>query len=110
MKALADDEAVVPTIWARELTNALLVGVRRGRLSEEEASSAHLRLLSLPVVVEPMTRKETFEDTTRIARRHGLSAYDAAYVELARRRRIPLATLDGSMKAAARAEGVEVIP
>ena len=109
LEQLLGGEAVVPTVWPREITNALITGVRRGRLTDEEARTAQKMFEALPIVVEPLTRREVFEETVRLARLHELSSYDAAYLELARRLDIPLATTDRALARAAGSEGV-VLP
>jgi predicted nucleic acid-binding protein len=63
-------------------------------------------LAALPITVDEETKAHAFADTTYLARSHNLSAYDAAYLELAMRRGVPLATLDEQLKDAARAVGV----
>ena len=103
------DEAVAPALWPLEVTNGLVVAERRGRLGAEEAAQAVRMVAALPVAVEPLARQRTFETTYRLARTHTLSSYDAAYMELAARLGLPLATLDGALAAAATAEGVTVL-
>jgi predicted nucleic acid-binding protein len=61
-------------------------------------------LLELPIVTDPFTRSRDFNTTWRLARTHGLSAYDACYLELAMRLNLPLVTLDERLRAAAEAE------
>ena len=97
---------IVPVIWHLEVANALLVGERRKR-SEEKNTSEWIRYLtSLPITVDDQTTSHAFQDILSLARTHHLSAYDAAYLELASRRNIPLATLDTKLKNAAKTLGI----
>ena len=105
---LADAQAIVPALWPLEVANATIVGERRKRL-DEARSSRFLSLLSrLPIVVDEETAARAWADTMHLARAHNLSAYDASYLELAVRRGLPLACLDGKLKAAAVAVGVPI--
>ncbi len=98
--------AVVPTIWPLEVANAALVGERRNRLDEARSTRFFALLGGLPIVVDDATSGKAFGDIAHLARAHNLSSYDAAYLELAIRRGLPLACLDGKLKAAALAAGV----
>src|SRR5208282_4872288 len=94
---LKTDYAVVPAIWWYEIRNLLVVSERRQRIAEVE-SAAFLRVLSAyPIRLEPL---QPDTDILRIARQHRLSFYDAAYLALALRERLPLATLDKRLEAA----------
>jgi predicted nucleic acid-binding protein len=99
-------EAIVPRLWWFEIRNGLVVNERRGRFTELE-TVRFLRDLSQLVIV--------FDDTPdsiavlTLARRHRLTVYDAAYLELALREAVPLATLDVALAVAARAENVPVL-
>ena len=101
-------DAVVPELWTLEVCNVLSAAVRESRVSQEDAAAARAALLALPIAVDPTERRRAFTATTALAERHGLTAYDATYLELARRRRIPLATRDGPLRRAAEVEGVEL--
>jgi predicted nucleic acid-binding protein len=102
---LATDSAIVPYIWWYEVRNLLVVNERRGRITVDE-SAAFLRILSAyPIRIEPDAEAE---DVFRIARRCRLSFYDAAYLALAVREQLPLATLDKNLQAAATTENVEL--
>jgi predicted nucleic acid-binding protein len=103
---LAADSAIVPHIWWYEIRNILVVNERRRRISVDE-SAAFLRILSAyPIRIEPDTEES---DIFRIARRCRLSFYDGAYLALAIRERLPLATLDRNLENAARMEEVELL-
>lgn len=102
--------ASVPALWALEVANTLAVAERRNR-SSRSASAAFVReLAELPIDVDPQTAERALRETLNLARRHGLSVYDAAYLELAQREVLPLATIDQALRRAAVAEGVELLP
>lgn len=107
-KKFPDVEAVVPALWYLEVTNVLLVGERRGRCDQTDTANWTTFLSSLPITVDEQTSNRAFSDVLALARTHNLSAYDAAYLELALRRGLPLATLDSSLRAAATKAGVAI--
>ena len=101
-------QAHVPSLWPLEVANALLVGERRRRITPADTTRFLAILGALPITVDEETVAHAWADTMHLARAHNLSAYDAAYLELALRRGLPLATLDGKLKAAATAVGVSL--
>ncbi len=103
---LVDKRAVVPSIWPLEAANATLMGERRKRLDGARSQRFFLLLAALPIVVDDETSGRAFSAIVHLARTHQLSAYDAAYLELAIRRGLPLACNDGKLKNAALAAGV----
>jgi predicted nucleic acid-binding protein len=104
--SLANMRAVVPSIWLLEAANATTVGERRGRLDEARSRRFFVLLEALPIIVDKETGTRAFGYIVHLARAHQLSAYDAAYLELAIRRGLPLACLDSKLKTAAAAAGV----
>ncbi len=96
------DEAVVPSRWWVEIRNILVVSERRGRITEPDTAVFLRGLTSLRIRVD---REPDEGVVLRLARTHGLSVYDASYLELALRGAIPLATLDTRLTGAASAEG-----
>lgn len=101
---LESDEALVPQLWHLEVRNSLLVASRRGRLSPDAPTERLDALRDLPI------RTDSGCDLSlafALAQKHNLSFYDAVYLELAKRNRAPIATLD---KALARAAGIEGLP
>ena len=104
--SLASATAVVPSLWRLEVANALLMGERRKRTTEAKVTQFLVLLSALPINVDDETDARAWSDTLSLARAHDLSVYDAAYLELARRRDLPLATLDASLKAAAKKIGI----
>jgi predicted nucleic acid-binding protein len=106
LDALADTHAFVPDLWHLEVANTLLVGERRKRSTRADTLAWLGFLSALPITVDAETRNHVFGNTLNLARDHNLSAYDAAYLELAMRLALPLATLDEKLKAAATDVGV----
>ena len=106
LDSLATTRTIVPVLWPLEVANALLMGERRGRSTESETIRWVGILGRLPIVIDDSTNSRAWGVTLGLARGHKLSAYDAAYLELAIRLRLPLATLDKPLKAAASAVGV----
>ena len=106
LDGIRDGGALVPSIWWYELRNALVVNERRGRI-EPAQSDAFLQLVTrLRITVEPPPQPSS---VMTLARDHRLSVYDAAYVELALRESLPLATLDGKLSQAAARLGVDCL-
>lgn len=109
LKRLALYDALVPEIWAFEIASSIFVSCSKRRRIAEQQIREYLDLLkALPIRVEAQTLWENL-DLESLARRRDLAAYDAAYLRLAKRINLPLATTDGSLKEAAMAEGVAVI-
>ncbi|NUM55252.1 MAG: type II toxin-antitoxin system VapC family toxin [Candidatus Hydrogenedentes bacterium] len=106
--ALQHTQARVPAIWYFEVANVLVVGERRARLTAED-SVAFLSLVArLPIEIVPPETADGMSNTLAIAKQTGFSAYDSAYIDLATRENVPLATLDKSVAAAAQAFGVQL--
>ena len=103
---LTSTEAVVPSLWPLEVANAVLMGEQRNRSTQADAQRWIAVLETLPITLDGETAAHAWNDTLKLARAQNLSAYDAAYLELALRRGLPLATLDAELKAAAQAVGV----
>lgn len=95
--------ALVPPIWGLEVGNALLVAVKRKRLSRTHLDRAFERLEALPIEVDSAG---SLASILGMAAQSGLTTYDAAYLELANRRGLPLATLDNQLSSACRKLGV----
>ena len=106
---LAVGEAIVSSLWPIEVTNGLSSALREKRIDLEGAAEARNTLVALPVVVDPVDRRRAFEDVPRLARAHGLTTYDASYLEVAVRLGLPLATLDRTLARAAVDEGVPAV-
>jgi predicted nucleic acid-binding protein len=104
-----DEGVVVPQHWLLEVSSALLRGERRNRSAIEDTDAFLSRLREIPVELAAVDADRIAAVIIPLARRHRLSVYDAAYLELAGRRELPLATLDRSLAEAARAVGVALI-
>lgn len=101
--------AVVPAIWRLEVANVLRMAVRRQRFSEQFFDAAIDRLGELPIHEDQETSRHAWSATSDFARNERLTLYDAAYLELAVRKRLPLATCDRELAAAAKRHGLEVL-
>ena len=101
--------AWVPALWRLEVANSLHMAVRRKRIDAafRDASLADLALLNIGT--DPDTDAFAWSTTLELAQSHGLTVYDAAYLELAQRIALPLATLDEELRAAGRAVGVALL-
>ncbi len=106
LRRIQCEEAIVPSLWWFEIRNTLIINERRGRIRAADTSDFLRRLVRLTITIDRMP-EET--DVLDLARRHGLTVYDAAYLELARRASLPLATLDRSLTRAAKAERVTLV-
>jgi predicted nucleic acid-binding protein len=106
---MQDCEAFVPEIWSLEIANVLLVAERRNRITQEQSLEAILLLQSLLIQVDTFTNANALGTTLVLGRQEGLAAYDAAYLELALRLGLPLATLDTRLAEAATRCGVELV-
>ena len=106
--ALVGGRAFVPALWPIEVANVLLVAMRRGRIADGERSRIWRNLEALPITIDPVSTSRTRGAVFDVARTHQLSVYDAMYLELAIRMRLPLATLDRALASAGRAAGLEV--
>lgn len=103
---LTSDIAYAPALWWFEVRNILVVNERRKRIREEESAAFLMNLSRLPVEIDHEPKEDT---VLRLARRHQLTVYDAAYLELALRHQCSLATLDSALIHAARVEGISVL-
>jgi|SRR5271155_2705972 len=105
----AGTEVLTPAIWPFEVANALLVAERSKRITVAQVTALLRRVAGLPISVEPIEVGRAFEQILSVARQQNLTEYDAAYLELALRTGLPLATLDGKVKQAARLFDVELV-
>jgi predicted nucleic acid-binding protein len=101
--------AVVPALWHFEIGNVLLTAERRRRLTQERGTRMLAVLAALPIATDDTTSARITRDVVPLARQHGLTAYDAAYLELAIRTGGPLATRDAALLAAGKASGVATL-
>lgn len=108
LEKFPEDQAQVPSIWASELANVLLMAERRKRLTSTETASVLARLQHLPIEVVSLEVDVILAQVLPLAREHRLSVYDAVYLALAIREQIPLATLDQDLIRAARTADVPI--
>jgi predicted nucleic acid-binding protein len=106
---LRESHGFVPAIWPLEIANALLVGERRGRISQADAMQFLSLVRNLPVAVDTDVSESAIDRIIALARAHDLSAYDASYLELAMRMGVPIATLDRQLISAANNLGKPLI-
>ncbi len=103
LERVAKIGGVAPALWWVEVRNVLVTAERRGRLTQEDTAAAVQAIDALGIHLDHAPDSTSL---LRLARTHGLTAYDAMYLELSIRQQRPLATLDGKLSAAAQAEGV----
>lgn len=106
---IRDYGAWVPSLWRIEIANALEMDVRRGRRPAEFRDGALADLALLSIQIDQETDRQAWSSTLTIAAKYRLTVYDAAYLELSLRRRLPLATLDRQLRAAAESAGVRLL-
>lgn len=106
---VADAGAVVPALWRLEVANSLTVAVRRNRIDTEFRRAALADLALLDIATDQHTDSQAWAETLQLADRYRLTLYDAAYLELAQRRKLPLATLDQELLMAAQATGTKTL-
>jgi predicted nucleic acid-binding protein len=105
----AGEEVLVPAHWPLEILNSLLVAGRKGRVTDQQVSEFLEDLAALPIRVLPAAAAEQLRAIRSLAQQYRLTAYDAAYLELAQRAGLPLATLDGDLRKAAAAVGAALV-
>jgi predicted nucleic acid-binding protein len=107
---LADGaSAVVPNIWSLEAANVVAKSEKKKVITEAETKTFFTLLSDLDITVDSLTHQHALHDTLSIAMRFDLSAYDAAYMELALREGIPMATLDDGLRTAFKKAGGELV-
>ncbi len=106
---LADEEAVAPALWPLEVANALVMAERRARLSVAGLSRSVKLLQQLAVEIDEEGHRRAFQDLLNLARSERLTPYDAAYLELALRLGVPLASKDARLRNAAARLGLPLL-
>lgn len=109
LRRLVAGRAAVPTVWALEVANVLLGAERRGRITPAGSARFLALLDALPIDVDAHTPVRAGREILTLARAHGLSSYDASYLELAARSGIPIATRDRPLRDAARTLGLGLL-
>jgi len=105
----AGAEALVPSIWPVEVANALLIAERRNRIALAQVTAILQKIAGLPIAITPIDPARAFDHILPVARQQSLSGYDAAYLELALRQGLPLATLDEHLRRVAKITGVVLL-
>lgn len=105
---LQDDRAVVPVLWELEFSNVLRSACLRKAMTAQAAQAVITQIVSLPIAVDRHAVAPS--EFLALALRFGLTSYDAAYLELALRLQLPIATLDAALQNAAMASGVGLVP
>ncbi|WP_330925970.1 type II toxin-antitoxin system VapC family toxin [Candidatus Sororendozoicomonas aggregata] len=108
MATLAQVDALVPNLWHLEVCSVIASSERRGDVDAGQSEGFIAQLANLPIYVDPLTANQAFSRTLGLARNYNLSSYDAAYLELAVRERLPLATLGHALAKAANKAGVKL--
>jgi predicted nucleic acid-binding protein len=106
---LAGQQAHVPVLWLYEVVSVLAKAQRTASITADKVHGFLEDIRSLDITVDDESFGHIFGDVHRLAVEHGLSGYDAAYLELAIRKGLPLATLDEELQKAARTAGVELL-
>lgn len=106
-KSLATSTAIVPSLWPIEIANVILAAERAQRCTSAQAATWLGYLAELPITLDPDTSARAWSSTLDLGRQHGLTAHDAAYLELALRSRLPIATLDDVLRTAASGIGIK---
>ena len=109
LEQVVEHGAVAPTVWPLEVLNALVMAERRKRVDAAQRQRLTGFLRDLPIALDGETAAQAWSATVQLAERHRLTVYDAAYLELAQRRGLPLASLDNGLRAAAEAVGVALV-
>jgi predicted nucleic acid-binding protein len=102
-------EVLTPAIWPLEVANALLVAERRKRITVAQVTALLQRMAGLRISVDPIQLGTAFNQILSVARQNDLTEYDAAYVELALREALPLATRDDKLRRAATRVGITLV-
>lgn len=108
--SLVDGRAFVPSLWPVEVGNVLLTATRRNRIGVGERPQIRASLEALPIEIDSVKPSRVWGAALELAQTHQLSAYDAMYLELAMRLRLPLATLDRALQSAAQSIGLSPPP
>jgi predicted nucleic acid-binding protein len=106
LKSMADATAIVPNLWRLEVANVLLASEKRQQLDVKASELFVRQLQQLSIFSDSQTANRVFSDTLLLARQYQLSSYDAAYLELALREGLPIASLDKDLLKAAASVGV----
>jgi predicted nucleic acid-binding protein len=110
LERVRDEGALVPSLWHLELGNVMIQAERRGRVMSADVTTRLELIGDLPIVTDGETPLRALHEILALARAENLTTYDAAYLELAIRRGLPLATNDKRLRSAGKNTGVQIIP
>jgi predicted nucleic acid-binding protein len=110
LRLTTGDQIVVPAHWPTEVSNGLLVAIRKQRITLARAETFWNELAILPVTIQAPLSPEQAKFVLRLSVQHGLTFYDGAYLDMAQRMNLPLATLDSALIRAATTSGIALIP
>ena len=108
LRSMNESDALVPELWYLEASNVLLSAERNGEITIAQTEAFTSQLENLPITVDSSTWRQSFTRTMVLARSYGLSSYDAAYLELAVRESLTLASLDRTLEKAAEKAGIGI--
>jgi predicted nucleic acid-binding protein len=103
------DQVLVPAHWPLEISNSLIMAVRRKRIPAERPGMIWNEIALLTIAAEPPPTLDQTQSLLSLSQKHGLTVYDAAYLELAQRLGLPLATLDIDLRKASQVEGITLL-
>lgn len=109
LKDLSVGVALVPALWHVEIANVIALAERKGRLTAADIDDFIAVLSSVQIGVDHEAHQRAFSDILPLCRKHHLTSYDATYLELAVRRKLPLASLDEPLRKAAKKLGVKLL-
>ena len=107
LKALPGTRVVAPAHFVLEVANGLIIAQRRNRINGADGSRAVALVQNLPLELDKLTGEHATRETLALARAHGLTAYDAAYLELCIREGLPLASIDQALNGACEKVGIQ---
>lgn len=105
LEEVATRGALVPSLWSYEVANALLMASRRSRITLAQRDKVLTLLKDLPITIDYESSLNCWYESLRLAEKYQLTAYDASYLELAMRHKLPLATFDKALNQAAKKAG-----
>lgn len=108
LDAVGASSGATPALWALEVSNALATVLRKKTFATERLAEVQVKLQRLHWEIEPLELARSLGPVLALAQKHGLTSYDATYLEMAKRRELPLATLDKELAAAAKRERVKL--
>lgn len=106
---MGEEVAVVPGLWFLELTNVLMIAERKKRATPAQIDQFICLIEGCNIEIDEQSPRRAFNEVLQLSRKYGLSSYGASYLDLALRRKLPLASLDCRLAHAAKAAGLKVL-